>query len=47
MPTVATQPKTTMRAFGTSSRIGHDSNQFYNRAMYAKATPVQSKRTNK
>lgn len=46
MPTVAIQPKTTMRAFGTSSRIGHDSSQFYNRAMYAKATPVQSKRTN-
>lgn len=45
MPAPATQPKTTMRAFGTSNRVGHDSSQFYRRAMYTETAPARSKRT--
>ena len=29
--------KTTMQAFGTSDRLGHDSSQFYDRKMYVKS----------
>ncbi len=31
-----------MRTFGTTSRVGHDSSEFYNRKMYANETPDNS-----
>ena len=43
MPT-PTEHKTTMRSFGTSNRVSHDSSEFYERAMYAKAPATKAKR---